>query len=106
MSKKLIGSALLLLSLAGFVGAQQVPAGAPTIDLIRGIKNVMDLLIIVIILVAVLFLLLAGYDFIAAQGNKDAVTKAKDQIFWASVGIAIALLAKGIVDFVFKQVTK
>ena len=54
---------------------------------------------------SVLFIVYAGFRFVAAQGNKDEIVKAKHNFFWGVVGIililgasALAALIRGTVD--------
>jgi quinol-cytochrome oxidoreductase complex cytochrome b subunit len=44
-------------------------------------------------IVAVLFILVAAFNFLTAQGEPDKIKKARAQITWALVAIAIALIS-------------
>ena len=67
--------------------------GTAVIDLIINITNWM---FVGFMLLAVIFLVLAGLQFITSQGDPTNVSKAKWKIFWAVIGIGVALLARGI----------
>ncbi len=109
MNKKIFWSVLLAVilfsSFGGFLVQAQEPTGAPKIDLIEGIKRVIDLIFIIIFFVAIIFMLLAGYDFIFVSSDPTKAKAVKDQVFWAAVGLGIAILAWGIVQFIYKKIT-
>jgi hypothetical protein len=50
--------------------------------------------------VAILFLILGGLQFVTSAGNSDRVTKAKQTILYAVLGIVVIVLAYVIVIFV------
>ncbi|BCX15874.1 MAG: hypothetical protein KatS3mg098_103 [Candidatus Parcubacteria bacterium] len=47
-------------------------------------------------LVAVLFIILAAYNFVFSRGDETKVKNAKNQIKWAIVAIVVALMSGGI----------
>lgn len=57
-------------------------------------------------IVAVLFLIIGGFQYISSGGNPEQVGKAKNTIFYAIIGIIVALLAYVIVQFVVGQLTQ
>ncbi len=54
----------------------------------------------IIFIVAVLFILLAAFNFITSKGDAVKTGTAKKQLLYAVVGIAVALLAYGVVTLV------
>ena len=59
-------------------------------------------------LLAVIFLgmmLYAGYNWMTAMGDSEKVTKAKDTLITASIGLVIVLAAYAITTFVFSSLT-
>ena len=54
-------------------------------------------------MVAVIFIVLAGLQFITAGGNPDAISEARTKLMYAAVGIAVALLARA-VPFVISSI--
>ena len=50
--------------------------------------------------IAVIFLLWAGFLFITAGGDPDKVNTARQNVMYAMVGVAVAVLARGIVSLV------
>lgn len=53
-----------------------------------------------VLVVAVLFILLAAWTFLTAGGNPDSVAKARQMLIYALVGIAVAVLAWGMVPLI------
>lgn len=50
--------------------------------------------------VALLVIVFGGLKYVLSRGNPDAITKAKDTIIYAVVGLVVALSAFAIVTFV------
>lgn len=44
-------------------------------------------------IVAIIFIIIAAFSFLTAKGDPEAIKKARDQILWAVVAIAIALIS-------------
>lgn len=107
MMKKIIAVSLLSLFLAvtlvGAVSAQPaeatqtIPAGITTV---QGFVNVMntiaDWVFVVLVIVAVVFIVLAGLQFITGGGDPTQISAARTKLIWAAVGIGVALLARGL----------
>lgn len=55
--------------------------------------------------IALLIVTIAGFQYILSQGNPQTITKAKNAIIYAGVGLAISILGVGIVNFVVSRVT-
>lgn len=69
------------------------------------IKNVINILSLVIGVVAVFMIMFAGFKFITANGDANAVSSARNTIIYAIVGLVVAALAQVIVKFVLVKVT-
>jgi ABC-type uncharacterized transport system permease subunit len=54
----------------------------------------------IIFIIAVLFILLAAFNFITSKGDPTKTTTAKKQLLYAVIGIAVALLSYGVVSLV------
>ncbi|HEY4509927.1 MAG TPA: hypothetical protein VJC15_03005 [Candidatus Paceibacterota bacterium] len=106
---KKIFTAILLASvlavvMAGVASAQAVatpestiPTGITTaqgfIDLMRTLT---DWLFVILVVISVIFIVLAGLQFITGGGDPAAVSMARTKLIWAAVGIGVALLARGL----------
>lgn len=73
-----------------------IPEGPQTGgEFISVILGLADWLFVILLLAAVIFIVLAGFQFITGGGDPTAVAQARTKLIWAAVGIAVALLAKG-----------
>ena len=58
------------------------------------IKFVTNLLFVVVLIIATLFIALAAFYFLTAGAKPDKVKKARDFLIWAIVGLVVASIAK------------
>lgn len=112
----LVGSMviMLLFSLAVPAFAQtrgQIPgpivaqAGPTTIAGWVGILiTVVQWFYTIVFIVAVFFILLAAYNFITSSGDPKKTETAKNQLKYAAIGIAVALLSYGIVTLIQRSI--
>jgi hypothetical protein len=70
------------------------------------IKNVINVLLYVLGAVAVIVIVIGGIMYTTSGGESANVTKAKNMILYAVVGLVVALLAYAIVNFVIARFTK
>jgi hypothetical protein len=66
---------------------------------------ILDMLLRLAGLVAVIFLIYAGFQYITSQGEPDKTTQAKDGIINALVGLGIAMVATALVAFIASRLT-
>ena len=66
----------------------------------NAIQTVIQVAIIIVGALSVLFITIGGLRYILAQGDPQAVSKAKGTIVYALVGILVAISAQLIVTFV------
>lgn len=71
--------------------------------LIETVNKIITVVLGVIVLVAVFVVILGGFQYTVSQGDPGKVKKAKDTILYGIVGLVIALLAFGIVNFILKN---
>lgn len=64
------------------------------------LKNILAIVFGIIGIVALIFIMLAGMNFILAQGNPEKIGKARQSIIFAGIGLAIALSGELIVQVV------
>lgn len=69
-------------------------------NLADDIKNITNLLLFLIGVIAVIAIVISGLRFVTANGNADQVKSAREGIIYAVVGIVVALMAYAIVYFV------
>jgi len=96
-------SALVLVSLllaAPAIGLAQedapevVTTAQELVDLIDVVANWLFTFLLVI---AVIMLIWAGLDFVTAGGDPERITGARTKIIYALVGVAVGVLARGLV---------
>lgn len=58
-----------------------------------------------LLVIAGLFLIVAGFFFVTAQGNPEQVNKARQMLVNALIGVAIAVMAKGLVAVIQNVLT-
>lgn len=68
-----------------------------TTSLSQVILNVVSIVRILLIMMAVLYLLYAGFMFVTARGEPAKISKARNALLWGMVGIALILAAQVIV---------
>ncbi|GEM_PF-1932742 len=74
-----------------------IPEGPQTGgEFVTVIEAITDWIFIILLVMAVIFILLAAFQFISGGGDPKAVAEARTKLIWAAVGIAVALLARGI----------
>lgn len=73
-------------------------------SLIDTIQVIINVILGVLGLVAVIFIILGGVNFVTSSGDPGKVKKAKDTILYGVIGLVVALLAYAIVNFVLTSV--
>jgi ABC-type Fe3+ transport system permease subunit len=68
------------------------------------IKIVVDTLMFLIGVVAVLVIIIAGFRMVTSSGNAESMSKARNSIIYASIGIVVAVAASAIIGFVVEQI--
>ncbi len=91
-----------LLVLPFFVLAQET---APTIggsvdELVDILNRIGDLIFTILLVIAFIFLVMAGLNFITASGDTTKVDKARNMLMYCLMGVAVALLARGAIALV------
>ncbi|MEK7620837.1 MAG: hypothetical protein AAB395_00595 [Patescibacteria group bacterium] len=122
--KKIVSYSLIVMSMLGLVGLGAVSVSADAIattrgevtrgvtdvgggdtgnsssDLTKTIKNVINILLFLIGMVAVIFIVIAGLRFVTSNGDANTVSSAKNTIIYAVIGIVVAVMAYAIVNFI------
>ncbi len=80
------------------------PGGAVDRDLMTTIKQVINVVIGIIGMLAVIMIIMGGISFVTSQGDTAKVAKARNTILYGVVGLVVALLAFAIVNFVLSNV--
>lgn len=68
------------------------------------ITRIASALSLIIGVIAILIIIIAGIKMTISSGDSGKVKASRDQIIYASVGLIIAVLAQGIVQFVLNRI--
>lgn len=79
------------------------PPGVPTSDLPDMITRISGIVLGIVGGIAVLFLIIGGFQYITSAGNPDQAGKAKTTIMYAIIGLVVCILSYIIVSFVAKS---
>lgn len=72
----------------------------PIVDPIDALEIIIRWAFYVLMIVAVLFFIIAGFMFVTARGNDEQIKKARSMLTYAVIGLVVALLAAGAVEFI------
>jgi hypothetical protein len=75
-------------------------------DLKTFIKTIVNILLFVLGAIAVIMIIIGGIRYTTSNGDASAVKGAKDTIFYAVIGLVVAILAYAIVNFVISSLVK
>ena len=78
--------------------------GANNTDLTTTIVGILNGIIAVLGLLAVIFVLIGGINYMTSAGDPSKTKKAKDTIIYALIGLVICVLAFALVNFVIVHI--
>jgi hypothetical protein len=61
-------------------------------------RTIANILIAVVAIVAVIFIVIGGLQYVISGGDEERVKKARDYLIYGIVGLVVALLAFGVVS--------
>ena len=67
-------------------------------------ENITNIFLFVVGAVSVIMIVVGGFRYSASAGDQAAVTSAKNTIFYAVIGLVVALMAYAIVNFVITNI--
>lgn len=73
-------------------------------DLTTIIGNIVKIFMYAVGAVSVIMMIFGGFQYVTSSGDQAKVTKAKNTILYGIVGLAIAILASAIINFVINNV--
>lgn len=78
------------------------PDCIPKTNLLTLLGKVINALLAIAGTVAVLFIIIGGFQYITSAGNPDNVGKAKNTILYAIIGLVVVILSYAVVKFVIE----
>jgi large-conductance mechanosensitive channel len=84
--------------------AQGSPIKEPS-DIFRILAKVVQYAYTIFFIVAIIFIIVAAFNFLTAGGNPEKIQSARSQITWAVVAIAIALISVGAAQIIKTFIT-
>ena len=84
---------------AGIVWSPTPPPAYTWEQFLQATTRVVNFLFGGVLVIAVIFIILSAYIFITAGGAPDKVTKARLYLIYALVGLAVALVVRGLISF-------
>jgi TRAP-type C4-dicarboxylate transport system permease small subunit len=68
--------------------------------LLRFLTKVTSWLFIALLFMAFIFIIIGGFTYVSSKGDPKAIASAKNYIIYALIGVAVGILAKGLVYLV------
>lgn len=80
--------------------------GVPAVEASVLIANIVTAVFSLLGLICVVVIIAAGFRYVTSQGDSSSVSKAKNAILYAVVGLIVAILAFAITRFIADSVTE
>lgn len=104
MRKKLQGASLkeqiVKIILGALLFLSPTIALAQVEEIFSRVANIISLALSLIIPIAIIAVIIAGYQYITSGGNTEQMAKAKTNLTWIIIGIAVIILAKALIIFI------
>ncbi len=78
------------------------PLGTTSVQTLIG--RVIDAILGIVGSLALLMFIYGGFTWMTASGNEQSVTKGKNILMWAAVGLAVIFLSYALVKFIIKAI--
>ncbi|MCH7604916.1 hypothetical protein IID24_02935 [Patescibacteria group bacterium] len=80
---------------------QVIPPGPETgQELVSLLRIITNWIFVLFLIVAVIFIILAAFQFLTGGGDPAAIAQARTKLIYAGVGIAVAIASRGLVAVV------
>lgn len=81
-------------------GGSSICGAASNGDFLSLIKNVVNILLVALGMIAVIMIIIGGVRYSTSNGDSSQVKSAKDTIMYAVIGLIVAIMAYAIVNFI------
>ena len=72
-------------------------------EIFSRIANIINFALSLIIPIAIIAVVIAGYQYITSGGDSGQMEKAKTNLTWIVVGLAVIIFAKALIIFILSQ---
>jgi len=86
----------LLLPVVG--SAEIIPA--PEIGFLIGLDRIVNIIFTILVAAAVIFVMIGAFQLLSAGGDTEKIGEGRQKILYAVIAVVVALLARGIIDFI------
>jgi len=86
-------------------GKQEAPPEstvAPATDVMTILNNLTNWLFALLLIIAVIFIIVAAFNFVTASGDPEKTKTARNFVLYALIGVLVGIGAKGLVALVRK----
>lgn len=94
----------VVLAQGGFQNSVNIPSIAGGNDLVGAITAIVNFLLVLAAIVATIYLILGGVQYIISAGEEDRQEKAKNTILYAIIGLIVIGLSAVIANFVLSAI--
>lgn len=74
------------------------------VSVATSIQNAINILLYFAGIIAVIYVVIGGFRYVVSNGDSGAITKAKNTVIYALIGLAVAVMAYAIVNFVLDNI--
>jgi len=100
MKKILLTAVLISLLVVPAVNVLAQEFSPADLDVMEVLERIVDWLFTILLVVAAIFIVVAAYYFVTATGNPETVSKARNFVLYALIGVAVAVASRGLVALV------
>ncbi|OGZ64038.1 MAG: hypothetical protein A3A98_03785 [Candidatus Staskawiczbacteria bacterium RIFCSPLOWO2_01_FULL_40_39] len=105
MNKKIAIASLTVLMVLPLMSMAELrlPSSNPDFSVWTIVTAVLNLIWPIFIGFAIIMFIVAGFEFLTAQGEISKVVKARQAVIWASVGVVVGVLAFSLPFVIWNQ---
>ncbi len=100
---KKILAAMLLTGFLAMPAIGLAVSTAPNVNITTALNNVTNWAFGLILVVAAMFMIFGAFTYITASGDPEKIKTAHNSIMYALIGVAVAVMARGLVTLVQKM---
>jgi len=98
--KKIVLTLLLISFLLLPVVGSAAIIPAPEIGFLIGLDRIENIIFTILVAAAVIFVMIGAFQLLSAGGDTEKIGEGRQKILYAVIAVVVALLARGIIDFI------